>query len=65
MEGPSLLAIFVIHGTSRLGGSSRSDRSPRVVKSPFDIDREDDTDDKPQLVRDSFRPRGSPAAPSI
>lgn len=59
MEGPSLLAIFVIHGTSRLGGSSRSDRTPRVVKSPFDIDREDDTDGKPRLVRDSFHPRGS------
>lgn len=63
MEGPSLLAIFVIHGTSRLGGSSRSDRSPRVVKSPFDIDLEDDVDDKPRLVRDSFRPRGSPPRP--
>lgn len=60
MEGPSLLAIFVIHGTSRLGGSSRSDRSPRVVKSPFDIDREDDADDKPRLVRDSFRPLPPP-----
>lgn len=59
MEGPSLLAIFVIHGTSRLGGSAARhgpiERRASLNRPSISIERT-----TPMVNRGSFAIRSTP-----